>query len=237
MSEIITKGYLIARTDFETFDEIITFINEYGNKFVCLAKGVKKIESHNARSINLGNYCEFQFFLARNEEKVSRLMKVHAIKPIEWPNYRQSLITLNTLANQLIYPNVKNFKFYESMLPYATDKKIHDAKAELIIMANYCQLTGIALHINDCVLCHRHHIKTISFKNRGLMCGQCYEKDQSENWPLGFSKLFYHLFKYEYDKLDQYEEFYIDAVNRLKQYIKDNNGSYFPFVKKPLIRS
>jgi len=237
MSEVITKGYLIARRDFETFDEIITFINEYGNKFVCLAKGVKKIESHNARSLNLGNYCEFQFFLARGEDKVSKLMKVHAIRSVEWPNYRQSLITLNTLAEQLIYPNVKNFKFYESMLPYTLDKNIKDIKAELIVLANYCQLTGIALHINDCVICHRHHIKTISFKHHGLLCGQCFENNSSENYPLGFSKLVYHLFKNEYDKLDQYEEYYLDVLMRLKQYITDNNGSYFPKVKKPLIRN
>ena len=52
MSEIITKGYLIARNDYQMFDEIITFINEFGNKFVCLAQGSKKIESHKKFSKN-----------------------------------------------------------------------------------------------------------------------------------------------------------------------------------------
>ena len=45
MSQTITKGFLIARLDHDTFDEIITFIDDYGNKFVCLAKGTKKIYS------------------------------------------------------------------------------------------------------------------------------------------------------------------------------------------------
>ena len=42
MSQTIIKGFLIARLDHSTFDEIITFIDDYGNKFVCLAKGTKK---------------------------------------------------------------------------------------------------------------------------------------------------------------------------------------------------
>ncbi|MCQ2747766.1 MAG: hypothetical protein MJ223_00535 [Mycoplasmoidaceae bacterium] len=83
MAEIITKGYLIDRQDFQTFDEIITFINEYGNKFTCITQGTKKIESHNARHMSLGNFCEFQFFLARNEDKVSKLMKINALDKVE----------------------------------------------------------------------------------------------------------------------------------------------------------
>lgn len=83
MAEIITKGYLISKIDYQIFDEVITFINEYGNKFTCLAQGTKKINSHNARNMQLGNYCEFQFFLARNENKMSKLMKVNAIDKIQ----------------------------------------------------------------------------------------------------------------------------------------------------------
>jgi len=227
MSEIITKGYLIDKHDFQTFDEIITFINEFGNKFVCIAQGTRKIESKNGRNLLLGNYCEFQFFLARNEDKVSKLMKANAITRVEWPIYRQSFVTLNALANQLIYPDTKNYKFYEQMLPYATDKLISDAKAELIILRNYCSLTGIDLHVDDCVLCHNHHIKTISFEHKGLVCGQCAEINHVHNFDLQFSKLFYHLFRNEYDKMDRYSEYYLEALKYLKQYIVDNNGTYF----------
>ena len=74
MAEIITNGYLINKIDYQTFDEIITFINEHGNKFIALAKGTKKILSHNARNLQIGNYCEFKFFLARTENKISKLV-------------------------------------------------------------------------------------------------------------------------------------------------------------------
>ncbi len=227
MSETITKGYLIAKNDFQTFDEIITFINEYGNKFVCLAKGTKKIESHNARNMDLGNFCEFQFFLARGEDKVSKLMKINAIDKVEWPNFRQSLIALNSLTNQLIYPNKKNYEFYKKMRAYALDDTINDAKAELIILRNYCKLTGIDLHVTDCVVCHNHHIKTFSFEKHGLLCGQCFEKYGGVEYDLRFCKLIYHLFKDEYEKMDEYKEQFPILIKHLKQYISDNNGTYF----------
>ena len=235
MSEIITKGYLIARNDYQMFDEIITFINEFGNKFVCLAQGTKKIESHNARHMQLGNYCEFQFFLARNEDKVSKLMKINALEKVEWPNFRQSLITLNSLTEQLVYPNVNNYKFYVKMRPYAIDKTFNDAKAELIVLRNYCKLTGIDLHVNDCVICHNHHIKTISFQKHGLLCGQCFDQLGGHEFSLEFSKLVYHLFKDEYGKMDKYEDHYIPLITHLKQYITDNNGTYFARKKKRVI--
>lgn len=232
MSQIITKGYLINKSDFQTFDEIITFINEFGNKFVCLSQGSRKIESKNGRNLLIGNYCEFQFFLARNEDKVSKLVKANAISRVEWPIYRQSFQTLNILANQLVYPNVKNFKFYQQMLPYATDKQIPDEKAELIILRNYCSLTGIDLHVDDCVICHKHHIKTISFDHKGLVCGQCSEQLGLFNFDLNFSKLTYDLFRNAYDKMDQYEFWYSTLIKYLKQYITDNNGTYFDKKKK-----
>ncbi len=83
MSQTITKGFLIARLDHGIFDEIITFIDDYGNKFVCLAKGTKKIYSKNARNLQIGNYCEFIFFLAREINKISKLVKVNVIKQIQ----------------------------------------------------------------------------------------------------------------------------------------------------------
>lgn len=231
MAEIITKGYLIVKQDFETFDEIITFINEFGNKFVALAKGTRKIQSKNGRNLIEGNYCEFQFFLARDMNKVSRLMKAHVIRSIEWPNYRQSLVTLNSLANQLIYPDKKNYKFYDSLLPLVSTKTMSDMQAELIVLAQYCKLTGIDIHVKDCVVCHKHHIKTISFKRHGLICGQC-AQNEIESYPLSFSKLVYHLFKGEYDKMEQYQDSYLILIKRLKQYITDNNGTYFAKPKR-----
>ncbi len=77
--EIITKGYLINKRDYQDFDEIITFINEYGIKFSAFSAGSRRINSKNARNLNIGNYLEFEFFHASASNKLSRLKKVTTV--------------------------------------------------------------------------------------------------------------------------------------------------------------
>ncbi len=66
MGEVITKGYLIHRADYDVFDEVITIINEHNLKFTCFAQGTKKINSKNARHLDYGNYLELDFFYSPN---------------------------------------------------------------------------------------------------------------------------------------------------------------------------
>ncbi len=118
------------------------------------------------------------------------------------------------------------------MRKFALDKNVNDAKAELIILRNYCKLTGIDLCVDGCVICHNHHIKTISFQKHGLLCGQCFNQNEDHLFSLEFSKLVFHLFKDQYDKMDTYDDHYIPLINHLKRYITDNNGTYFSRKKK-----
>ena len=113
------------------------------------------------------------------------------------------------------------------MLNYINDVKIDDKKVELIVLRNYCYLAGIDLYVKNCVICHNHHIKTISFKHHGLLCGQCYSNLNGSFCPLELSKLCYFLFKNEYNKLDNYSKYYSKLIILLKQYINLNNGTYF----------
>ncbi len=118
------------------------------------------------------------------------------------------------------------------MRKFALDKNISDAKAELIILRNYCKLVGIDLHIDDCVICHNHHIKTVFFQRHGLICGKCFNEIKCNMFSLEFSKLVYFLFKDNYEQMDKYEECYCSLLIHLKQYIFDNNGTYFNKIKK-----
>ena len=75
MAEIITRGYLVARQDYDIFDEILTFINEYGNRFIMFAPGTKRITSKNARALFFGNFLEIQFFLCKKWYKTFKIKK------------------------------------------------------------------------------------------------------------------------------------------------------------------
>lgn len=224
MSQIITKGFLIARLDHNTFDEIITFINDYGNKFVCLAKGTRKISSKNARNLQIGNYCEFNFFLARDPNKISRLVKVNTIKQIHWPVYRTSFFLLNELVNKLIYPSIKNFNFYKNLLSIVTNPSFDDKKAQLIVLQKFCKLSGIELFVNKCVLCGSNKIKTMNFNLKGLICQNCFKQNNNEFYPLNFNKLVYFLFKEKYDLIDNFNNCFQPLIDQLIIHIKNSLG-------------
>lgn len=224
MSQTITKGFLIARLDHDIFDEIITFIDDYGNKFVCLAKGTKKIYSKNARNLQIGNYCEFIFFLAREANKISKLVKVNVIKQIQWPVFRTSFFLLNELANKLIYPSIKNFNFYKNLLSITTNPSFNDRKAQLIVLQKFCKLSGIELFVDKCVLCGSNKIKTMNFNLNGLICQNCFARNNKELYPLNFNKLVYFLFKEKYDSINNFSNYYQSLINYLITYIKNSLG-------------
>ena len=238
MSQTITKGFLIARLDHGTFDEIITFIDDYGNKFVCLAKGTKKIYSKNARNLQIGNYCEFIFFLAREINKISKLVKVNVIKQIQWPIFRTSFFLLNELANKLIYPSIKNLVFYKNLLPLATNPSFNDQKAQLIILQKFCKLSGVELSVDKCVLCGSNKIKTMNFNLKGLICQNCFTQNNKELYPLNFNKLVHFLFKEKYDSINSFSNYYHPLINYLVAYIKNSLGitildqNFFHFYNK-----
>ena len=238
MSQTIIKGFLIARLDHSTFDEIITFIDDYGNKFVCLAKGTKKIYSKNARNLQIGNYCEFIFFLAREINKISKLVKVNVIKQIQWPIFRTSFFLLNELANKLIYPSIKNSIFYKNLLPLTTNPSFNDQKAQLIILQKFCKLSGIELFVDKCVLCGSNKIKTMNFNLKGLICQNCFTQNNKELYPLNFNKLVHFLFKEKYDSINSFSSYYHPLINYLVAYIKNSLGitildqNFFHFYNK-----
>jgi DNA repair protein RecO (recombination protein O) len=83
MAETIYSGYVITKQPYQTFDEVVTFLKNDGQKISCLSRGSRKIESKNARHLFLGSYVEFEIFQSRHEDKLSRLKKVTTIENID----------------------------------------------------------------------------------------------------------------------------------------------------------
>jgi DNA repair protein RecO (recombination protein O) len=83
MAETILHGYLIKKIPFQTFDEIVTFITQSGQRFSCISMGSRKITSKNARNLFLGGYIEFQIYQSRSTERLSKLKKATTIKSID----------------------------------------------------------------------------------------------------------------------------------------------------------
>jgi recombinational DNA repair protein (RecF pathway) len=79
MGLTIAKGYLLARTPYRIFDEIITILTSNGARIALLALGTRKLQSKNARNLFFGHLLEFSFFAARTSKKVSKLKSVHTL--------------------------------------------------------------------------------------------------------------------------------------------------------------
>lgn len=173
MSETITKGYLLNREDYELFDEIITFINEYGNVFSCIAKGVKKINSKNGRNLFYGSFLEFEFFLSRDAKKIGKLKKVKLLEPNDNKiNFSPILLFLNSSSYKAQLSGISFYKFYVQMLNYIREIKDQNLLI-LFSIINLIRLSGIRLILDSCSLCGNKKICNFSESNFGFICNYC----------------------------------------------------------------
>ncbi len=170
MSEIITKGYLINVIDYELFDQIITFINEYGNVFSCIAIGSRKIKSKNARQLKFGALLEFDFFMSRNIDKVGRLKKVVALDNTSFSfSTNNGLIVLNQLFFKAKCSGKDFYNMYLNNLELL--KNNNDQNNVIIkIFFEFMLLSGIKLKLNGCSICNNRKIINFDEKEMGFVC-------------------------------------------------------------------
>jgi DNA repair protein RecO len=96
------------------------------------------------------------------------------------------------------------FTFYESILKMIKDNTYSQRQLILIILQKSCKLLGINLEVNHCVKCGNNKLKTISFKERGMLCNLCFDPQKDKVFDLSMSKLFHYLFNEKYDELIKY---------------------------------
>ncbi|AJQ45466.1 DNA recombination protein RecO [Ureaplasma diversum] len=176
MAEIVTKGYLVARSDYDVFDEILTFINEHGNRFVMFAYGTRRISSKNARSLFFGNYLEFEFFHARAENKMSKLKKVVSLDQIDYKyENTYSLIILSQLVSSVVEFNYDYYLFYQMILGYVL-LEIDDYYTACFLIIKFMLMNGIVFNLNSCGVCNsRMQLQTLDLNQQHLVCHDCFE--------------------------------------------------------------
>lgn len=174
MSLVITKGYLIKREDYDTFDEIITIINEFGNKFTCFSSGSRKINSKNSRNLNYGDYIEFEFFYSEN--KLSKLKKSTAINRINnIVDGKWSLELLNDIFFKLDLEGVNFFLFYQKVLFYII-KNINDYLLYFYILIFFLKHFKIAIDFSKCFICLiNKNINSIDIEECAIVCKTCFD--------------------------------------------------------------
>ncbi len=149
MGEVITKGYLIHRQDYDVFDEIITIINEHNLKFTCFCPGTKKITSKNARQLDYGNYLELDFFYS--PQGLSKFKKATIINAMHSENKKKlSLALINEYFYK--YEFHHDYAFYQQCIVYM-NMHINDNLLILFILVYFYKINGLCIDFNQCVQC------------------------------------------------------------------------------------
>lgn len=215
MAETISKGYLIYRQDYELFDEIIAFINEYGNIFTLIALGTKKILSKNSRNLFYGCLSEFSFFASRDiDNKMGKLKKVVLLENKLNLSTRVPLI----LLNHIIYKNrIKGEDSFGtiSRISFLLEKYDFNYDEVLIIdiLITSCKLLGIEIMLENCSICFSKQIYSFSYDDFGFVC----KKHFNQNYKVNSSsiKLIYYVYKKYYKQANQFDNVVKKSVIRM----------------------
>lgn len=172
MAETICKGYLVYRQDYNYFDEIIGFINEYGNLFFNIALGTKKILSKNARNLFYGCLSEFEFFASKNIDfKMGRLKKVTLLENNIAIAYRMPLLVTNMIVAKNKLKGIKVFNLIKQTIDNLLQFSIeYDAVLIIDCLIRLCPQLGIKLQLNHCSMCNSKLIYSFSPDSFGFVC-------------------------------------------------------------------
>lgn len=214
MSETITKAYLIYRKDYELFDEIIGFINEYGNIFTTIALGTRKILSKNSRNLFYGCLSEFSFFASRDiDNKIGKLKKVVLLENKIDISSRTPLLVIN----EIIYKNkIKGEDTFKLLSKLCDTLNQYDYKYDEVIIINLliksCKLLGIKINLDSCSSCESKQIYSFSFGDFGFVC----KKHFNQNYKFSSNniKLIYYAYKCDFKMANTFGEIEKKSVTR-----------------------
>lgn len=221
------KGYVIRRLEYCDFDEIITILTDESELITLLSKGSRKPLSKNGRNLFIGNYCNFEVFLARSKEKISRLKKAISIEEIDW---RMEWFTPFNLLNEFV-SNYQLFNrdlinVYINLRQLIIDCKYDELSLILIVLEQIIVLNGISIEVNKCIECGNKKIRNLSLKKHGFVCFDHFDPNEIE-FTIDECKLIHHLFNHQYEEMNKYHSLMKKMIYILAQYIKDNLGISF----------
>lgn len=170
----ILNGYLISKSDYDLFDEILVFLTK-NKKLVLYSQGSRKINSKNARNLMYMDFLEIECFVSPDINKMGKLKKVTSISSFEFENWNtKNFYFLNSLINKLNLTNENIFSFYQESLALIINKNNED-HIYVYIFINFLKNINFKLNFKECSLCHQNNniFMSFSLKNKGLICVDC----------------------------------------------------------------
>ncbi|AAV27476.1 DNA repair protein RecO [Mesomycoplasma hyopneumoniae] len=166
MAEKIIKGIIVDRLNFRDFDLIIKLATNFGIiKMVAL--GVRKTTSKNIYILNLGCLGEFEIFLAKNPNKLSKLKKGECFLHLDLVN--KNIYNFWKFSSQIMHEQnfePKIFPILEQAFFKINTKNADAIKVYTII--NWIKFNGWIANLTSCKVCKTNQ-RLVNFDFAGGM--------------------------------------------------------------------
>ncbi|VEU59584.1 DNA repair protein RecO [Mesomycoplasma neurolyticum] len=192
MSAKILEAIVIYNQDYKENDSIVKVISR--NKVITfLAQGTQKPLSKNRTSLMLLTYGEYEIFLARLNNKMSKLKKGTIIQQINFELLSQIFLELKDILFYLSFISTSNSKFFNHLISFIQNvNKYNYFVAKTFILFHLLELFGYKQVTDKCLECFSNkNLKTFSVAKGGFLC---YLHSKKENIKtLEELKTFYYL--------------------------------------------
>lgn len=151
MDEKVIKGIIVERFEFRDFDLIVKLATNFGI-INMLAYGVRKMTSKNIYILNPGCLGEFEIFLDKNPNKLSKLKKGECFFNLDLSN--QNIYNFWKLVSQITLETnfvSKIFPILEQSLTKINSKNAESIRVYTII--NWIKFNGWIANLTSCWIC------------------------------------------------------------------------------------
>lgn len=181
----INKGIFIYKKELSENEFLVTFLTTEG-QLTLFAQGLNKPTSKNAANLIYGALCEFEYFQARQTNKVGRLKKATLLFKYELGNEKSFtfLSRVHDLVKNIHFQN-EFINIYLEIVSYINDENFYQSfNCFLKALLKYYDLS---FNLTSCLECSNTDVSYFDFKIKGFLCSKHSTKSYS---PLLLERLY-----------------------------------------------
>lgn len=220
-------GLVIRQTPFQDNDMMITVLSK-DRTYSFLARGVMKIDSKNASSVNLFTYGNYTLMSGKNGKTLKNAEILD-----DFPNTKKGFTNLATLdylselTNKFISEdNASLFYAYLLKTLQLLNSGFDAMTLNLIYFAATLKISGYGLDVDECVICNQtSHITAVSYKDGGFICADCFDPLNHVKCSARKLKIIRYIFMVKPEQMDRVEfekNEILEIFNELIAFASDN---------------
>ncbi len=195
------EGIVIKRTTFKEGAAMITVLTKDGIRSF-LAKGVLKMTSKNAPSVNLFTKSRLQVFHGKEGDWLRVGEVIDSFPNISGDLEKLAILDfVSELTNTLLESNdAENIYDYLSKTLESLNGGFDAWTALAIYFAHVLVVAGYGLNVDKCAVCGKtSSIISLSYKDGGFICENCFDESKHTKTDVRKLKIMRYIFKVDLD--------------------------------------